>query len=57
MKAFAAACLISLSHAFSIAAIDSLDFKDVSGATDSKSLLKGIPQLEAAPAFDKADGF
>ena len=57
MKAFAAACLISLSHAFSIAAVDSLDFKDVSGATDSKSLLKGIPQLEAAPAFDKADGF
>ena len=54
MKAFAAACLISLSHAFSIAAIDSIDVKDVS---DSKNLLKGIPQLEAAPAFDKVDGF
>ena len=57
MKAFAAACLISLSTAFSISAIDSLDFKDLSTGSDSKSLLKGIPQLEAAPAFDKVDGF
>ena len=57
MKAFAAACLISLSSAFSINAIDSLDFKDLSSGSDAKNLLKGIPQLEAAPAFDKADGF
>ena len=54
MKAFAAACLISLSHAFSIAAIDSIDVKDVAG---SKTLVKGIPQLEAAPAIDKVEGF
>ena len=57
MKAFAAACLISLSSAFSINAIDSLDFKDLSSGSDAKNLLKGIPQLEAAPAFDKVDGF
>ena len=57
MRAFAAACLISLSSAFSISAIDSLDFKDLSTGSDPKTLLKGIPQLEAAPAFDKEEGF
>ena len=49
MKAFAAACLISVSYAFSLDAGQ--------GLQDPKNILKGIPQLESAPAFDKAEGF
>ena len=57
MKAFAAACLISLTYAFSIDSLDKLDFKGISAGQDASKILKGIPQLEAAPAFDKAEGY
>ena len=55
MKAFAAACLISVTYAFSIDSLKGIEAGQ--GLQDPKNILKGIPQLEAAPAFDKADGF
>jgi hypothetical protein len=55
MKTFAAACLISLSYAFSMSAIGSL--QGVSTTSGPNPFLKGMSQVKAAPAVDKVEGF